>query len=145
MWLVKGDAYHSWGTLVQAGRLWVQFHLGSFVFFFLIEVILVTLSFTQPITGMKDRLTIRSGLARTVLVFSAVWGLRILWLARIFLILDLYARHRVFKHSLTAVHLSADLGASADVDFDGGVATGFVTTFYLVICDLLQLREFFLQ
>jgi hypothetical protein len=27
-----------------------------------------------------------------------------------------------------AVHLSADLGASADVDFDGGVAT-----FYLVI------------
>jgi hypothetical protein len=35
----------------------------------------------------------------------------------------IYARHRVFKHSLTAVHLSADLGASADVDFDGGVAT----------------------
>jgi hypothetical protein len=45
-----------------------------------------------------------------------------------FLILDLYARHRVFKHSLTAMHLPADLGASADVDFDGGVAT-----FYLVI------------
>jgi hypothetical protein len=34
-----------------------------------------------------------------------------------FLILDLYARHHIFKHSLTAVHLSADLGASADVDF----------------------------
>jgi hypothetical protein len=50
-----------------------------------------------------------------------------------FLILDLYARHRVFKHSLTAVHLSADLGASADVDFDGGVATGLATIFYLVI------------
>jgi hypothetical protein len=50
-----------------------------------------------------------------------------------FLILDLYARHRVFEHSLTAVHLSADLGASADVDFDGGVATGLATTFYLVI------------
>jgi membrane-bound metal-dependent hydrolase YbcI (DUF457 family) len=50
-----------------------------------------------------------------------------------FLILDLYARHRVFKHSLTAAHLSADLGASADVDFDGGVATGLATTFYLVI------------
>jgi hypothetical protein len=31
------------------------------------------------------------------------------------------------KHSLTAVHLSADLGASADV------ATGLATTFYLVI------------
>jgi hypothetical protein len=45
---------------------------------------------------------------------------------RIFL--DLYAQHHVFKHSLTAMHLSADLGASADVDFDGGVAT-----FYLVI------------
>jgi hypothetical protein len=44
-----------------------------------------------------------------------------------FLILDLYARHRVLKHSLTAVHLSADLGASADV------ATGLATTFYLVI------------
>jgi hypothetical protein len=50
-----------------------------------------------------------------------------------FLILDLYARHCVFKHSLTAVHLSADLGASADFDFDGGVATGLATTFYLVI------------
>jgi hypothetical protein len=49
-----------------------------------------------------------------------------------FLILDLYARHCVFKHSLTAVHLSADLGASADVDFDGGVASGHSTTFYLV-------------
>jgi hypothetical protein len=48
-----------------------------------------------------------------------------------FLILDLYARHRVFKHSLTAMHLSADLGASADVDFDEGVATGLTTTFYL--------------
>jgi hypothetical protein len=44
-----------------------------------------------------------------------------------FLILDLYARHRVFKHSLTAVHLSADLGASTDV------STGLATTFYLVI------------
>jgi hypothetical protein len=31
------------------------------------------------------------------------------------------------------VHLSADLGASADVDFDEGVATGLATTFYLVI------------
>jgi hypothetical protein len=31
------------------------------------------------------------------------------------------------------MHLSADLGASADVDFDGGVATGLPTTFYLVI------------
>jgi hypothetical protein len=50
-----------------------------------------------------------------------------------FLILDLYVRHRVFKYSLTAVFLSADLGASADVDFDGGVATGPATTFYLVI------------
>jgi hypothetical protein len=51
-----------------------------------------------------------------------------------FLILDLYARHHVFKHSLTAVHLSADLGARADVDFDGGMmATGLATTFYLVI------------
>jgi hypothetical protein len=50
-----------------------------------------------------------------------------------FLILDLYARHRVCKHSLTAVHLSADLGASADVDFDGGKATGLTTTFYFVI------------
>jgi membrane-bound metal-dependent hydrolase YbcI (DUF457 family) len=50
-----------------------------------------------------------------------------------FLILDLYAQHRVFKHSLMAVHLSADLGASADVDFYGGVATGLATTFYLVI------------
>jgi hypothetical protein len=50
-----------------------------------------------------------------------------------FLILDLYARHLVFKDSLTAVHLSADLGASADVYFDGGVATGLATTFYLVI------------
>jgi hypothetical protein len=50
-----------------------------------------------------------------------------------FLILDLYARHRVFKHSLTAVDLSANLGANADVDFDGGVATGLATTFYLVI------------
>jgi hypothetical protein len=50
-----------------------------------------------------------------------------------FLILDLYARHRVFKHSLMAVHLSADLGASANVDFDRGVATGLATTFYLVI------------
>jgi hypothetical protein len=29
--------------------------------------------------------------------------------------------------------LSADLGASADVDFDGGVATGPARTFYLVI------------
>jgi hypothetical protein len=47
------------------------------------------------------------------------------------LILDL--RVYVFKHSLTAVHLSADLGASANVDFDGGVATGLATTFYLVI------------
>jgi hypothetical protein len=37
-----------------------------------------------------------------------------------------------FLNTLTAVHLSADLGASADVDFDGGVATG-LTTFYLVI------------
>jgi hypothetical protein len=46
-----------------------------------------------------------------------------------FLILDL----RIFKHSLTAVHLSADLGASADVDFDEGVATCPATTFYLVI------------
>jgi hypothetical protein len=50
---------------------------------------------------------------------------------RIFLILDLYAPHRVFKHSLTAVHLSANLGASAEVDFDGGVATGLATTFLL--------------
>jgi hypothetical protein len=50
-----------------------------------------------------------------------------------FLILDLYVRHRVFKHFLMAVHLSADLGASADVDFEGGVATGPATTFYLVI------------
>jgi membrane-bound metal-dependent hydrolase YbcI (DUF457 family) len=50
-----------------------------------------------------------------------------------FLIFDLYARHRVFKHSLTAVHLSADLGASADVDFDRSVATGLATTFCLVI------------
>jgi hypothetical protein len=32
-----------------------------------------------------------------------------------------------FKHSLMAVHLSADLGASADM------ATGLATTFYLVI------------
>jgi hypothetical protein len=31
------------------------------------------------------------------------------------------------------VHLSADPEASADVDFDGGVATGLATTFYLVI------------
>jgi hypothetical protein len=31
------------------------------------------------------------------------------------------------------MHLSADLGASADVDFDRGVATGLATTFYLVI------------
>jgi hypothetical protein len=36
-------------------------------------------------------------------------------------------------NTLTAVHLSADLGASADVDFDGGVTTGLATTFYLVI------------
>jgi hypothetical protein len=50
-----------------------------------------------------------------------------------FLILDLYVRHRVFKHSLTAVHLSADLGANTDDDFDGGVATDLATTFYLVI------------
>jgi membrane-bound metal-dependent hydrolase YbcI (DUF457 family) len=49
-----------------------------------------------------------------------------------FLILDLYAQHRIFKHSLTAMNLSADLGASADVDFNGGVATGLATTFYLV-------------
>jgi hypothetical protein len=38
-----------------------------------------------------------------------------------------------FLNILTAVHLSANLGASADVDFDGGVATGLATTFYLVI------------
>jgi hypothetical protein len=57
-----------------------------------------------------------------------VRGLRILLMVRFFfLILDLFARHRVFKHSLTAVHLSADLAASADV------ATGLATTFYLVI------------
>jgi hypothetical protein len=31
------------------------------------------------------------------------------------------------------VHLSADLGANADIDFDGSVATGLATTFYLVI------------
>jgi hypothetical protein len=36
-----------------------------------------------------------------------------------FLILDLYAQHCIFKHSLTAVHLSADLGASTDIDFSG--------------------------
>jgi hypothetical protein len=54
-------------------------------------------------------------------------------MARIFLILDLYARHRVFKLSLTAVHLSTDLEASADVDFYGGVATGLATTLYLHI------------
>jgi hypothetical protein len=39
----------------------------------------------------------------------------------------------VFKHSLTAVHLSAHLGASADVNFEGDVATGLATTLYLVI------------
>jgi hypothetical protein len=50
-----------------------------------------------------------------------------------FLILDLYARHRVFKHSVMAVYLSAGLEASADIDFDGGLATGLATTFYLVI------------
>jgi hypothetical protein len=44
-----------------------------------------------------------------------------------FLILGLYARQSVFKHSLMAVHLSADLGANADV------VTGLATTFYLVI------------
>jgi hypothetical protein len=31
------------------------------------------------------------------------------------------------------MHLAANLGASADFDFDGGVATGLATTFYLVI------------
>jgi hypothetical protein len=50
-----------------------------------------------------------------------------------FLILDLYVRHCVFKHSLMAMHLSADLGASADVDFDGDMATSPATTFFLVI------------
>jgi hypothetical protein len=38
-----------------------------------------------------------------------------------------------FLNILLRPCISADLGASADVDFDGGVATGPATPFYLVI------------
>jgi hypothetical protein len=72
-----------------------------------------------------------SGVISGVAKMSGVWE-SYDW-REFFFILDLHVRHRVFKHSLTAVHLSADLGASADVDSDGGVATGPATTFYLVI------------